>query len=242
MKRILTVPPLHVDAGGRFIKKENGQNMKKKIILGSASPRRRELLSQIGIEFTVRVSSKKEVYHSDAPEEIVKELALMKAENVAEDLAAELKDKENGDPAQKSGNTAVDELKDNVIIGADTIVVLDRKILGKPKDEEDAFRMLQALQGREHEVYTGVAALVHDGEGWRHIRNQAVRTKVYVHHLTEEEIRSYIATGEPMDKAGGYGIQGSFAKYIDRIDGDYYNVVGLPVSFVYQTLKGMEAL
>ena len=193
--------------------------MNKKIILGSASPRRRELLSQIGIEFTVRVSEKEEVYHSETPEEIVKELALMKAKNIAEEIKA-----------------------DTVIIGADTVVVLDQKILGKPEDEEDAFRMLKSLQGRPHEVYTGVAVLSRDREKGRLIRSHAVKTAVYVHEMTDDEIRSYIATGEPADKAGGYGIQGAFAKYIDRIDGDYYNVVGLPVSYVYQTLKEIGAL
>ena len=193
--------------------------MNKKIILGSASPRRRELLSQIGIEFTVRVSEKEEVYHSETPEEIVKELALMKAENIGEEIKA-----------------------DTVIIGADTVVVLDQKILGKPEDEEDAFRMLKSLQGRPHEVYTGVAVLSRDREKGRLVRSHAVKTAVYVHEMTDDEIRSYIATGEPADKAGGYGIQGAFAKYIDRIDGDYYNVVGLPVSYVYQTLKEIGAL
>ena len=216
--------------------------MKKKIVLGSASPRRRELLSQIGVEFTVRISEKEEVYHSTVPEEIVKELALMKAENVAEDLVAELRGAEDGSLAAQPEIPGEAGLKNMVIIGADTIVVLDQTILGKPRDEEDAFRMLQALQGRAHEVYTGVAVLDHDSDGRRHTKNHAVKTEVYVHAMTEEEIRSYIAAGEPMDKAGAYGIQGSFAKYIDRIDGDYYNVVGLPVSFVYQVLKEEKAL
>ena len=203
--------------------------MGKKIILGSASPRRRELLSQIGIEFTVRVSDKEEVYHSEMPEEIVKELALMKAENIAEEIRTD-KEKAGGKDAE------------SVIIGADTVVVLDRKILGKPADEEDAFRMLKSLRGRAHEVYTGVAVLAYGGEQGQITRCHAVRTEVYVHDMTDDEIRGYIATGEPADKAGGYGIQGAFAKYIDRIDGDYYNVVGLPVSYVYQTLKEMGAL
>ena len=103
-----------------------------------------------------------------------------------------------------------------LVIGADTVVVLDGKILGKPKDEADAFQMLSALQGRAHQVYTGVAML---------------------DAMTEAEIRRYIDTGEPMDKAGSYGIQGKFAPFIDRIEGDYYNVVGLPVAYVYQTFK-----
>ena len=204
--------------------------MGTKIILGSASPRRRELLSQIGIGFTVRVSDKEEVYHSEVPEEIVKELALMKAENVATEIFEEQQ-------AQ-----LVREEADFVVIGADTVVVLDQKILGKPADGEDAFRMLKSLQGRAHEVYTGVAVLCCKEGKIQTVRSHAVKTEVYVHEMTEDEIRGYIATGEPLDKAGGYGIQGAFAKYIDRIDGDYYNVVGLPVSFVYQTLKEIGAL
>ena len=127
-------------------------------------------------------------------------------------------------------------MKDTVVLGADTVVVFDGSILGKPSDEEDAFRMLFSLQGRTHEVYTGVAVLELDSEGNRRTVNHAVGTKVYVCGMTEREIREYIATGEPMDKAGAYGIQGAFAKFIDRIDGDYYNVVGLPVSYVYQAL------
>ena len=204
--------------------------MGTKIILGSASPRRRELLSQIGIGFTVRVSDKEEVYHSEIPEEIVKELALMKAENVATEIFEEQQ-------AQ-----LVREEADFVVIGADTVVVLDQKILGKPADEEDAFRMLKSLQGRAHEVFTGVAVLCCKEGKIQTVRSHAVKTEVYVHEMTEDEIRGYIATGEPSDKAGSYGIQGAFAKYIDRIDGDYYNVVGLPVSFVYQTLKEIGAL
>lgn len=204
--------------------------MGTKIILGSASPRRRELLSQIGIGFTVRVSDKEEVYHSEIPEEIVKELALMKAENVATELFEE----QQAPPVR--------EETDFVVIGADTVVVLDQKILGKPADEEDAFRMLKSLQGRAHEVFTGVAVLCCKEGKIQTVRSHAVKTEVYVHEMTEDEIRGYIATGEPSDKAGSYGIQGAFAKYIDRIDGDYYNVVGLPVSFVYQTLKEIGAL
>ena len=214
--------------------------MRKKIILGSASPRRKELLEQIGAGFEIKVSEKEEIYHSERPEEIVCELALMKAENVASELSTE-------------------ERRNAVVIGADTIVVLDGAILGKPADQEDAARMLSSLQGRCHEVYTGVAVLEYGGDtekasagaaeqipggltGAARKENYAVETKVYVNPMTEQEIRDYIATGEPMDKAGAYGIQGRFAAYIDRIDGDYYNVVGLPVSRVYRTLKGMGAL
>ena len=199
----------------------------KTIILGSASPRRRELLAQIGADFEVRVSNKEEVYHSNVPEEIVKELALMKAENVAEELVEE-------NPAGA--------VKSTVVIGADTIVVLDGKILGKPADEADAVRMLSSLQGRRHDVYTGVAVLDYDENGEKRVYNYPVGTAVYVNEMTEEEIRAYVETKDPLDKAGAYGIQGRFAAHIDRIEGDYYNVVGLPVSRVYRTLRELGVL
>ena len=185
----------------------------------------KELLSQIGVSFEVRTSGREEIYHSVIPEEIVRELALMKAENVAGDLT----DEQNEAP------------KDTIVIGADTIVVLDGKILGKPVDEKDAADMIGALQGRSHEVYTGVAILDYDAQGEKNVSVHAVGTKVYVNPMDEAEISAYIDTGEPMDKAGAYGIQGRFAAYIDRIEGDYYNVVGLPVSYVYQALKRIGA-
>ena len=211
--------------------------MKKRIILGSASPRRSELLAQIGVEFEVRVSEKEEIYKSSIPEEIVKELSLMKVENVASELGEDIA----YDPA---GNTLDPDvcIKDTVVIGADTIVVLDDEILGKPVDEEDAVRMITCLQGREHWVYTGVAVLNFGPDGEKTVTNYPVGTKVYVNAMTEEEIRAYVETKDPLDKAGSYGIQGRFAAYIDRIDGDYYNVVGLPVSRVYQTLREIGAI
>ena len=196
--------------------------MNKKIILASASPRRRELLAQIGLEFEVKVSNKEEVYTSTKPQKIVEELALMKAENVASDLQAE----------------GV-ELKNTIVIGADTIVVRNEEILGKPKDEEHAYEILLSLQGRAHEVYTGVAILSYNNAGEKEIINHAVETKVHVHEMSEEEIRAYIATGDPMDKAGAYAIQGLCAKFIKEIKGDYYNVVGMPISRLYQEVKNM---
>ena len=176
--------------------------MAKKVILASGSPRRKELLEQVGVEFEQRVSGKEERYTATEPKEIVKELALMKAENVASDIEAEK-----------------GLLIDTVVIGADTIVVLDGQILGKPRNEEH------------------VAFLSYNKEGKKEVISHAVETKVHVHEMSEKEIREYVATKDPMDKAGGYGIQGVFAAYIDGIEGDYYNVVGLPVSYVYQQLK-----
>lgn len=187
----------------------------KKIILGSASPRRKELLSQIGVPFEVRVSNKEEVYTNTVPKEIVKELALMKAENVASEIQA----------------------RNVIVIGADTIVVHEEQILGKPKDEQEAFEMIRSLQGDTHQVYTGVAVLDFDENGEKTVISHAVETKVSVNPMSTEEIQKYIESKEPMDKAGAYGIQGRFSAFIEKIEGDYFNVVGLPVSYVYQVLK-----
>ena len=170
----------------------------KKIILGSASPRRKELLSQIGVPFEVRVSNKEEVYTNVASE--------IQARNV-------------------------------IVIGADTIVVHEEQILGKPKDEQEAFEMIRSLQGDTHQVYTGVAVLDFDENGEKTVISHAVETKVSVNPMSTEEIQKYIESKEPMDKAGAYGIQGRFSAFIEKIEGDYFNVVGLPVSYVYQVLK-----
>ena len=212
------------------------ESMKKRIILGSASPRRRELLEQIGLEFEIVVSDAREHYKSTRPEEIVRELALMKAEHVAKEV--ERREKERAEQASIPRlETGEVHLCNVVILGADTIVVRDGQILGKPSDEEEAFSMLKSLQGRMHQVYTGVAVLNFDGSGSLRTISHAEETKVYVHEMTDEEIRRYIAAGESMDKAGAYGVQGRFAAYIDRIEGDYYNVVGLPVAYLYHTVK-----
>lgn len=192
----------------------------KKIILGSGSPRRKELLSQIGVPFEVRVSEKEEIYTQTIPKEIVKELALMKAENVASEIPA----------------------KNTIVIGADTVVVHQDQILGKPKDEQDAFRMIQSLQGDVHQVYTGVAILDFDEDGEKTVISHAVETRVFVNPMSEEEIWKYVQSKEPMDKAGAYGIQGKFSAFIEKIEGDYFNVVGLPVSYVYQMLKQLGEL
>lgn len=212
------------------------ESIKKRIILGSASPRRRELLEQIGLEFEIVVSDAREHYKSTRPEDIVRELALMKAEHVAKEV--ERREKERAEQASIPGlDTGEAHLRNVVILGADTIVVRDGQILGKPSDEEAAFSMLKSLQGRMHQVYTGVAVLNFDGSGSLRTISHAEETKVYVHEMTDEEIRRYIAAGESMDKAGAYGVQGRFAAYIDRIEGDYYNVVGLPVAYLYHTVK-----
>ena len=187
-----------------------------RIILASASPRRRELMSQAGFEFEIQVSHKEEVYHSTRPDEIVKELALLKAEDIA----------------------SQNDTKNCVVIGADTIVSIDDKILGKPRDKEDALSMVRQMQGRTHQVYTGVAIIQFDEAGQKCVTNHAVCTDVVVYPMTEEEMLAYVEDDSIMDKAGAYAIQGEFgAKYIERFEGDYYNVVGLPISYIYQYLK-----
>ena len=184
----------------------------RKMILASASPRRRELLTQAGFSFEVKVSDADEVITEKEPDKIVKELALVKACAVA---ASET---------------------EALIIGADTIVAVDGKILGKPRDAEEAFSMLSMLQGRTHQVYTGVALITKE-EGLQKSHVFSEKTDVHMYPMTEQEIREYIATGEPLDKAGAYGIQGRAAVYIRKIEGDYNNVVGLPISRLYQELK-----
>ena len=182
-----------------------------KLILASASPRRSELLALTGLSFEVRPGNGEEIIHEKEPDRIVEELSAAKAENV-------LRGSSDGD----------------VIIGADTVVALDGAVMGKPGDEEEAFSMLKRLQGRSHEVYTGVTVLK---KGSLEADTFSQRTVVHVLPMSDEEIREYIKTGEPMDKAGAYGIQGRFAVYVQGIEGDYQNVVGLPVSKLYGYLR-----
>lgn len=187
----------------------------KKIYLASASPRRAELLQTLGIDFTVCVSDADEssVEQSIPTGLYVQELALLKASASAKKLLHE---------------------KDALIIAADTIVCLDGEILGKPKDEADAHRMLSALSGRTHEVYTGICVM-RVADGFTVCDN--VCTRVTFLPLTEEKIDRYIRTGEPMDKAGAYGIQGLGATLIEKIDGDYFTVVGLPIASLAALLE-----
>lgn len=183
------------------------------MILASASPRRKALLEQIGIPFRVIVSDADETVASGlSPEEMVKELALRKAAAVT------------GNPGYEGGT----------ILGADTVVAVDGKVLGKPGSPEEAVQMLSLLQNRSHMVYTGVA-IVDPGCGRKHVFSEA--TRVTFTPMSRDEIKEYVATGDPMDKAGAYGIQGFCAQYIKRIEGDYNNVVGLPVSRLRQELN-----
>ena len=186
-----------------------------KIILASASPRRKELMTQAGYEFEIQVSHKEEVYTSTEPDGIVKELALLKAMDIVEQ----------------------NESQAMIVIGADTIVAHGGQILGKPKSKEDAFKMIKSFQGDRHQVYTGVAIVNCNTAGVERVVNHAVRTDVYVNPMTDEEIWEYIESDNVMDKAGSYGIQSGFAKHIEKIEGDYFNVVGLPISYIYEELK-----
>lgn len=185
------------------------------IILASASPRRRELLENMGLDFTVIVSdADEESISKDVPPEIyVQQLAFIKA------LATAKKVLRN---------------KSALVISADTVVVNDGKILGKPKNEKDAFDILRSLSGRKHQVYTGYCVM-RISDAYTVCGKEC--TDVFFKQLTDDKIKGYIKTGEPMDKAGAYGIQGLGAMLIDHIDGDYFNVVGLPVSALADTLE-----
>ncbi len=182
-----------------------------RLILASGSPRRRELLTTAGFSFDIMISKADENSGEKDPAKLVEELSFLKA------LAVQKTD---------------DVEEQDIILGADTVVALEGVILGKPKDAEDAKRMLRMLSGRSHEVFTGVTLL--RGEERLSFHE---KTEVTVDELTEEEIAKYVASGEPLDKAGAYGIQGLFGKHICGINGDYNNVVGLPVHRVYTALK-----
>ncbi len=194
------------------------------MILASRSPRRVELLQQVGIVPVVLPSLVEEKMEGGSPEEIVKELSRQKAEDVAQRFS-------NGE----------------LVIGADTVVAVDHTILGKPETHEEAADMIRRLAGRTHQVYTGVT-LIRCGGGngeeaeaggpaGRRLTSFAARTDVHVYDMTEEEILRYAGSEEPMDKAGAYGIQGAFAAYVRGIDGEYANVVGLPVARILRELR-----
>lgn len=192
-----------------------------RIILASASPRRKELLAQIGQVFEVQVSDVEEKVSTTVPYYLVQGLSRQKAEAVFYALAG-------------TGEEVL-------VIGADTVVSCDGRILGKPESSEHAKEMLRLLQGRSHEVYTGVTLLHRAGEAENtsSIEGKSFyeATKVNFYPMSESEIDDYVATGDPLDKAGAYGIQGICARYISGIEGDYNNVVGLPVGRLYQEMK-----
>lgn len=181
------------------------------LILASQSPRRRELLATAGISFTVRAREVEEIRAlGEAPDAYARRLARAKAEAAWED-------------------------RDEIVLGADTIVVLDQSVLEKPRDRADARAMLRRLSGREHTVITGIC-LRHPGG----VEVDSSATRVRFTSLTDAEIDAYAASGEPMDKAGAYAIQGLASKFIERVEGCYFNVIGLPLSQVYRYLKRLE--
>ncbi len=180
------------------------------IILASQSPRRQELLKLITRDFEIKVSNVDETLPDKiTPKEAVMYLSKIKAEPFAD--------------------------SNDIVIGADTVVALDGKILGKPKSEENAKEMLRFLSGRTHSVFTGVTLA-----SGKKTKTFAVETKVKFFELTNEEIDAYIKTKEPFDKAGAYGIQGYGSLLVEKIDGDYFNVVGLPVSTLARELKAFK--
>jgi septum formation protein len=188
------------------------------LVLASASPRRRELLTQAGFDFIVRPADiAEDLLPGEDPIDYVVRLAREKAQAVFAELAS-------NDPAPSQA-----------VLGADTTVIVDHHILGKPEDAADAARMLRLLSGRSHQVATGIALVTADT-----VQAEAEITTVHFLPLSEEEIAAYIATGEPMDKAGAYAIQGRAARWIPRIEGCYFNVVGLPIARVAALLCSLK--
>ncbi len=218
-------------------------NLKRKIVLASASPRRKELLERVDLvpKVIMPADIDEDINESD-PEKLVMELSRLKAEAVAERFSG-----------------------DEIIIGADTIVVCGAKILGKPKDREDAGRMIRLMSGRSHYVYTAVTMIFKGNQSEAEKsgeivssmqvsekeKNKAIgeyskshnrvtfleKTEVFLYPISEEEITDYVSTGDSDDKAGAYGIQGHFVKFVKEIKGDYHSVMGLPVARIYQELK-----
>ena len=208
-----------------------------RLVLASASPRRRELLSQIGLEFTVIPSTKEENAKTTEAGALVQELSRQKAVDIWEQLSGGQGQNPDADQEQIAEETQEPNLNGKrqpelLVIGADTVVCCEGKILGKPHSREAAAEMLTALQGRSHEVYTGVT-LYSQSETVTFVEC----TQVEFYPMTEVEISEYIDSKEPMDKAGAYGIQGLGARFVKGIRGDYNNVVGLPVGRLYQELK-----
>ncbi|MDD6504435.1 MAG: Maf family protein [Lachnospiraceae bacterium] len=197
-----------------------------RIILASGSPRRKELLEQIGLEFEICPAKGEEVITTNVPEDVVRELSRQKAEEVA-----------SGILAYNEAHPDIVTPQDILVIGADTVVAYGGQILGKPADEADAKRMLSMLSGNVHSVYTGVTFVIIGKDGRTGESSFVEKTDVHMFAMSEQEIDRYIASGEPMDKAGSYAIQGKCGIYIEKIDGDYYNVVGLPIARMYQSLK-----
>ncbi|MBO4558957.1 MAG: septum formation protein Maf [Lachnospiraceae bacterium] len=197
-----------------------------KIVLASGSPRRRDLMDLVGAKYIVIPSDKEEDMSGHDPAKMVEGLSSMKAM----DVVTKVQDK------IKAGELSA-EYSDSVVIGCDTVVAYEGKILGKPKDEAQAFDMIRDFAGKAHHVFTGVCLIVlKDGQVSKKV-NYHVATAVNVLPMSDEEIHKYIATGETLDKAGAYAIQGRFCPFIESIEGDYYNIVGYPISSIYHELN-----
>lgn len=202
-----------------------------RIVLASASPRRKELLEQIGLEFEICPAKGEEVITAETVDGAVTELSRQKAEEVAAGIL--------------SYNEMHPELvtpQDILVIGADTVVAYENTILGKPEDEADAIRMLSMLSGQTHSVYTGVTLVFISKDGRTGETSFYEKTDVTMYAMDASEIERYVLSGEPMDKAGSYGIQEAAAAFVKGISGDYNNVVGLPVARLYQELKKLGFL
>lgn len=204
----------------------NDLNNSFKIVLASSSPRRKEILELVGMEFDIWPSQKEEIITESVPEKICTELSRQKALDVASSIRTY-------NDSHKDLTTEGDIL----IIGADTIVAKGDEVLGKPKDDADAARMLKLLSGSTHSVYTGVTLVFMSGNGRVGEHTFFEETKVTFYPMGDDEIDRYVASGDASDKAGAYGIQNGAAAFVKSIDGDYYNVVGLPVARILQELK-----
>lgn len=231
---------------------QRGETMEK-IILASKSPRRQEILSLGGYEYEVCVSSAEEQIPPEelenlTPQELVERLARVKAEDVyRRNCNKNTEESTTNDqaadsvklPGENTGQVSGDMEEEITVIGADTVVAVDGRVLGKPRTEEEAYVMLSMLEGRTHDVFTGVCILWASPDTPAEIQGNIFHchTKVTFYPMTEEEIANYVATGDCMDKAGAYGIQSGAAKYIQGIEGDYLNVVGLPLSKIYHVLS-----
>ena len=238
------------------ISRKGINTMKYTIILASGSPRRRELMERIGSSYVCIPSHKEEDMSGHDPEAMVKMLSAMKAEDIADKLLENTLVPEDiryvvsrFDSLSSSGSGSPDRNElaasltspssSSVIIGCDTVVAFGNTILGKPKDYEDAVRMIKSFAGRKHHVHTGVCILVIRSGRIISKLNYSVSTGVNVVAMTDEEIRAYVDTGEPMDKAGAYAVQGLFCPYIDSIEGDYYNIVGYPIASIYKSFRDL---
>ena len=206
-----------------------------RIILASKSPRRKELIEGVGFKTLIIPSDADENIEEKDPAELVKKLSEIKAMSVYDcikDKAGKNREDFAGN-SNDAGNTNINISENDVVLGADTVVYAGGRILGKPADKDEAREMIQLLAGNVHSVFTGFTLVFDNGKT---ITDYA-ETKVYVYPMSDEEIEDYISTNEPYDKAGAYGIQGLFGKYVEKIDGDYNNVVGLPVSKILNMLK-----